>query len=356
MKRRTNLLKAKKNIIEKEIAIPEILTCLWFKKHKEKIVEGQIINQNSVQILPSKQRLIPSLQAEQQLKFKQEQVQLQTLLDLPDTATKELDNFENFIQQFPCDPKYGRDVVLIEKILIVVNGKKDSIQNQLIQYCFLNQELLRLKLMTSLSWKTSQELQITYNYTSVQFKSVSLVYLLNNLVIVLRSHYKEEMKVFILSGLITLIDNEVYLPELILFLGIKNKTQKFSLQINKNQRLQEYIITQMQLNQVEITDQVESKLLIKKIKIQDGENIPIIHSRDQVSEPQLIIRALRLLSNSDMTKQLSEIWQKPSIVSLKNQVYKNCLKKNKNDTTIGKIKNLFYKIDNKYEIFNDNQQ
>lgn len=40
---------------------------------------------------------------------------------------------------------------------------------------------------------------------------------------------KEGLKVFILSGLITLIDNEVPLPELITYLGIKNKTQKFSL-------------------------------------------------------------------------------------------------------------------------------
>ncbi|CAD8134504.1 unnamed protein product [Paramecium pentaurelia] len=377
--------------LEKEIPIPEILTCLWFKKHKEKIVEGQIINQNSVQILPSKQRLIPSLQLENRLKLKQEQVQLQTLLDLPDTATKELDDFENFISQFTYDIKYGRDVILIEKILIVVNNKKDSIQDQLIQV--MNDYLKIEKAKDQLREKLILLPKLRTNKTQINDEPIleNIIKIIDNLQLYISSIQKskpyiitkqinnrtkkqlqqssqnqqiqqfqkldkEELKVFILSGLITLIDNEVSLPELISYLGIKNKTQKFSLQINKNYKLQEYITIQMQLNQVEITDQIESKLLIKKIKIQEGENIPIIHNKEQVSEPQLIIRALRLLSNCDMTKQLSDIWQKPSVISLKNQVYKNCLKKNKNDTTIGQIKNLFYKIDNKYEIFNNNQQ
>ncbi|CAD8053903.1 unnamed protein product [Paramecium primaurelia] len=377
--------------LEKEIPIPEILTCLWFKKHKEKIVEGQIINQYSVQILPSKQRLIPSLQLENRLKLKQEQVQLQTLLDLPDTATKELDDFENFISQFTYDIKYGRDVILIEKILIVVNNKKDSIQDQLIQV--MNDYLKIEKAKDQLREKLILLPKLRTNKTQINDEPIleNIIKIIDNLQLYISSIQKskpciikkqinnrikkqlqqssqnqqiqqfqklnkEELKVFILSGLITLIDNEVSLPELISYLGIKNKTQKFSLQINKNYKLQEYITIQMQLNQVEITDQIESKLLIKKIKIQEGENIPIIHNKEQVSEPQLIIRALRLLTNCEMTKQLSDIWQKPSVISLKNQVYKNCLKKNKNDTTIGQIKNLFYKIDNKYEIFNNNQQ
>ncbi|CAD8051122.1 unnamed protein product [Paramecium sonneborni] len=376
--------------IEQQIPIPEIMTCLWFKKHKEKIVEGQLINQNSVQILPSKQRLIPFIQNDQRLKLKQQQVKLQTLLELPDTATQELQDFENFLQQFNIEIKYGRDVVLIEKILIIVNDKKENIQDQLIQVMSDYQKIEKLKdqlkekliLLPKLRTKKTQinDKPILENIINIidnlqsyisQIKKIMpclITKQINNVpktqLQTIQSQQnqqfekldKDGLKVFILCGLITLIDNEVPLPEFIQYLGIKNKTQKFSLQINKNQKLQEYITLQMQFHKVEITDQIESKLLIKKIKIQEGENILKISSKEQVSEPQLIIRALKLITNCQMTKQLSEIWQKPSVLNLKNQVYKNCLKKNKNDTTIGQIKNLFYKIDNKYEIFNNDQQ
>ncbi|CAD8158994.1 unnamed protein product [Paramecium octaurelia] len=376
--------------IEQEIPIPEILTCLWFKKHKEKIVEGQIISQNSVQILPSKQRLIPYLQQENRLKPKIEQVQLESFLELPDTATKELEDFEIFLQQFHLDNQFGRDVVLIEKILIVVQNQKDSIQNQLIQVMQNYQKIEKakeqlkdklvllpkirtnktqindepileniIKIIESLQLYTCQ---IQQNIPNIDVRKVShrskkqLSCTQKQQMPQSKKLDKEGLKLFILSGLITLIDNEVPLPELITYLGIKNKTQKFSLQINKNYRLQEYLTKQMELNKLEITDQVESKLLIKKIKVQDGENIPIIPSKEQISEPQLIIRALKSLTNCQMTKQLSEIWQRPSVLSLKNQVYKNSQKKTKNDTTIGQIKKLFYKIDNKYDKYNNQQQ
>ncbi|CAD8143530.1 unnamed protein product [Paramecium pentaurelia] len=376
--------------IEQEIPIPQILTCLWFKKHKEKILEGQIIIQNSVQILPSKQRLIPYLQQENQLKLKLEQVQLQSFLELPDTSTQELEDFENFLQQFKFDNKYGRDVVLIEKILIIIHKKKDSIKDQLTQVMqdyqkiekakeqFKDRLVLLPKLRTNktqindepileniiklienlqlyICQSKNDNLMINEKQVShISKKQISTIQ--KQQIIESKKLDKEGLKVFILSGLITLIDNEVPLPDLITYLGIKNKSQKFSLQINKNYRLQEYLTTQMQLNKVEITDQVESKLLIKKIKIQDGENITIIPNKEQISEPQLIIRALKLITNCEMTKQLSDIWQRPSVLNLKNQVYKNSLKKTKNDTTIGQIKKQFNKIDNKYYIFNNNQQ
>ncbi|CAD8049862.1 unnamed protein product [Paramecium sonneborni] len=376
--------------IEQQIPIPEIMTCLWFKKHKEKIVEGQLINQNSVQILPSKQRLIPFLQNDERLKIKQQQVKLQNLLELPDTAIQELQDFENFLSQFNIDMIYVRDVILIEKILIIVNDKKESIQHQLIQVMSEYQKIQKVK--DQLKEKLILLPKLRTNKTQINDEPVleNIINIIDNLQLYIGQIQKsqpciiakqiiscpkklqltaenqqnqqfekldkEGLKLFILSGLITLIDNDIPLPELILYLGIKNKTQKFSLQINKNQRLQEYVKTQMQIHKLSITDQVESRLLIKKIKIQEGENIPLISSKEQVSEPQLIIRALKLISNSEMTIQLSEIWQKPSVLNLKNQVYKNCLKKNKNDTTIGQIKNLFYKIDIKYELLNNNQQ
>ncbi|CAD8046196.1 unnamed protein product [Paramecium primaurelia] len=375
--------------IQQEIPIPQILTCLWFKKHKEKIVEGQIIIQNSVQILPSKLRLIPYLQQENRLKLKLEQVQLQSFLELPDTSTQELEDFENFLQQFKFDNKYCRDVVLIEKILIIIHNKKDSIKDQLTQVMqdqlkiekakeqFKDRLVLLPKLRTNktqindepileniiriienlqlyICQSKNDNLMINENQVNISKKQISTIQ--KQQMIESKKLDKEGLKVFILSGLITLIDNEVPLPDLITYLGIKNKSQKFSLQINKNYRLQEYLTTQMQLNKVEITDQVESKLLIKKIKIQDGENITIIPNKEQISEPQLIIRALKLITNCEMTKQLSEIWQRPSVLNLKNQVYKNSLKKTKNDTTIGQIKKQFNKIDNKYYIFNNNQQ